>query len=139
MEPGGVDSGGFDFGALMQSAAAMQQQMAEAQASLADERAAGSAGGGLVKAEVDGTGRLISVTIDPSVVDPEDVDTLADLFVAAVRDAARAAEALAQEKMGAAASGMLGGLPGGLSGGLPAGLSIPGLNFPGLDAPGLEG
>jgi len=82
-----MEPGGFDFGALMQSAAAMQQQMAQAQASLADERATGSAGGGLVTADVDGNGQLVALTIDPSVVDPDDVDTLADLIVAAVRDA----------------------------------------------------
>jgi DNA-binding YbaB/EbfC family protein len=114
-----MQPGGFDFGALMQSAAAMQQQMAQAQASLADERATGSAGGGLVTADVDGNGQLVSLTIDPSVVDPDDVDTLADLIVAAVRDGSRAAERLAQQKMGAVAGGMLGGLPDGL--GLPGG------------------
>jgi DNA-binding YbaB/EbfC family protein len=123
-----MQPGGFDFGALMQSAAAMQEQMAHAQASLADERATGSAGGGLVTAEVDGNGQLVGLTIDPSVVDPDDVETLADLVVAAVRDGARAAEALAQQKMGAVAGGMLGGLP--------EGLQIPGL--PG-DVPGLAG
>jgi DNA-binding YbaB/EbfC family protein len=116
-----MEPGGFDFGALMQSAAAMQQQMARAQASLADERATGSAGGGLVTAEVDGNGQLVSLTLDPSVVDPEDVETLADLIVAAVRDGSRAAEALAQQKMGDVAGGLLGGLP------------------PGLDIPGLPG
>lgn len=111
-----MEPGGFDFGALMQSAAAMQQQVADAQASLADERVAGSAGGGMVTAVVDGNGQLMSVALDPSVVDPGDIDTLADLVVVAVRDAARAAEALAQQKMGAVAGGMLGGLPGGLPG-----------------------
>lgn len=117
-----MQPGGFDFGALMQSAAAMQQQMAQAQASLGDERATGSAGGGLVTAEVDGNGQLVSLAIDPSVVDPDDIETLADLVVAAVRDGARAAEKLAQQTMGAVAGGMLGGLPGGLSEGLPGGL-----------------
>lgn len=124
-----MEPGGFDFGALMASAAKMQEDMAKAQASLADERATGSAGGGLVTAEVDGNGQLVSLTIDPSVVDPDDIETLADLVIAAVRDGARAAEALAQQKMGAVAGDMLGGLPEGLPGGLPGGLPE-GLNFP---------
>lgn len=133
MQPGGMPAG-FDFGALMAQAAALQQQMSDAQASLADERVTGSAAGGLVTAEVDGTGQLVGLAIDPSVVDPEDVDLLADLVVAAVRDGARAAEALAQRKLGGVASGLGsalgGGLPGGLVDGLPEGL-LDGLGLPG--------
>ena len=81
-----MQAGGLDMGALLQSAQAMQAEMARAQTSLGDARATGSAGGGLVRAEVDGNGQLVGLTIDPSVVDPDDVDTLADLVIAAVRD-----------------------------------------------------
>ncbi len=122
-----MQAGGFDMGALLQSAQAVQAEMARAQASLGDVRATGSAGGGLVRAEMDGNGQLVGLTIDPSVVDPDDVDTLADLVIAAVRDGARAAEALAQKAMGSVAGGLMGGMgvPG-LSG-LPDIGSIPGL------------
>lgn len=122
-----MQPGGFDFGALMAQAAAMQQQMADAQASLADERVTGTAGNGLVTAEVDGTGQLVSLSIDRSVVDPDDVDMLADLVVAAVRDGARAAEALAQQRIGGVASGLTGALGGGIPEGLLDGLGLPGL------------
>lgn len=108
-----MQPGEFDLGALMESAQKMQAQVAEAQASLADVRATGRAGGGLVQAEMDGNGRLVGVTIDPSVVDPTDVETLADLVVAAVRDGAREAEALAQQAMSSVAGGLMGGgMPG---------------------------
>jgi nucleoid-associated protein EbfC len=101
---------------LMKQAQKMQQQLVAAQEELAAAEVAGSAGGGLVTATVSGAGELRSLTIDPSVVDPDDVETLQDLVVAAVRDASRAAAQLTAEKMGPLAGG-LGGLGGGL--GLP--------------------
>jgi DNA-binding YbaB/EbfC family protein len=102
---------------LMKQAQKMQQQLAEAQAELADTQVDGSAGGGLVKATVTGSGELLAVTIDPQAVDPEDVETLQDLLVAAVRDATRRAGELAADKLGPLTGGM-GGL---------GGLGIPGL------------
>jgi DNA-binding YbaB/EbfC family protein len=101
---------------LMKQAQKMQRDMLEAQAELAEAEVTGSAGGGLVSATVSGNGDLRSVTIDPSVVDPDDVETLQDLVVAAVRDASRAAQELAGERMAPLTQG-LGGLGGGL--GLP--------------------
>ncbi|MGO4427613.1 YbaB/EbfC family nucleoid-associated protein, partial [Streptomyces sp. MCAF7] len=71
----------------------------------------GSAGGGLVKATVTGAGELQGLVIDPKAVDPEDTETLADLVVAAVRDANNAAQQLQQQKLGPLAQG-LGGMPG---------------------------
>jgi DNA-binding YbaB/EbfC family protein len=104
---------------LMKQAQKMQQQLEEAQAELAAAEVTGSAGGGLVSATVTGSGELVSLTIDPKVVDPDDVETLQDLIVAAVRDANRAVGELAAEKMGPVTDG-LGGLGGGLGGlGLP--------------------
>jgi DNA-binding YbaB/EbfC family protein len=98
---------------LMKQAQKMQQQLAEAQAELADTQVDGSAGGGLVTATVTGSGELLSVTIDPKAVDPEDVETLQDLVVAAVRDATRNAGALAADKLGPLTGGMGGlGIPG---------------------------
>ena len=102
---------------LMKQAQQMQKQLMAAQAELADSQVQGSAGGGLVSATMTGSGELVSLTIDPKAVDPDDVETLQDLVVAAVRDAARAAADLAQERMGPLTGG-LGGL--GLGGpGLP--------------------
>jgi DNA-binding YbaB/EbfC family protein len=101
---------------LMKQAQKMQQQLVAAQEELSSAEVTGSAGGGLVSATVNGAGELRSLTIDPSVVDPEDVETLQDLVIAAIRDANRAAQQLAAEKMGPLAGG-LGGLGGGL--GLP--------------------
>src|SRR5437764_14926584 len=84
---------------LMAQAQKMQQQMMAAQAELADLQVDGAAAGGLVKAVVTGQGDLVRVDIDPSVVDPEDVETLQDLFVAAVRDSAHYAHACSATKM----------------------------------------
>jgi DNA-binding YbaB/EbfC family protein len=112
MQPGG---GMPDMQQILQQAQAMQEQLMSAQEELANAEATGSAGGGLVTAVVSGTGELKSVTIDPKVVDPEDVETLADLIVAAVRDAGGKANKLASEAMGPLAGGLGGGglgLPG---------------------------
>jgi DNA-binding YbaB/EbfC family protein len=101
---------------LMKQAQKMQAQLEAAQAELAQTQIEGSAGGGLVKATVTGAGELVSLVLDPKAVDPDDVETLQDLVVAAVRDARRVAEELAEAKMGPLTSG-LGGMAGGL--GLP--------------------
>ena len=76
----------------------------------------GTAGGGLVTVVVAGTGEVRSIKIDPKVVDPDDVDTLEDLIVAALHNASEEARRLTEEKMGPLTEG-LGGLGGGL--GLP--------------------
>lgn len=91
---------GFDMGALLQQAQQMQQQMEAAQEALSAERVTGTAGGGLVTATMSGLGELVSLRIDPTVIDPAESDTLADLVVAAVRDANEAAEQLQQDKVG---------------------------------------
>ncbi|MDR1710455.1 MAG: YbaB/EbfC family nucleoid-associated protein [Propionibacteriaceae bacterium] len=83
----------------MSAAQAMQDQLARAQASLAEQTVEGTAGGGLVAASVSGTGELVSLRIDPAACDPEDTETLADLIIAAVRDANAKAIALAQATM----------------------------------------
>jgi hypothetical protein len=95
---------------LMQQAQQMQQQLMDAQAELADLEVEGHAGGGLVRATMTGSGELRTLVIDPKAVDPDDVETLQDLIVAAIRDAARAASDLTEEKMGPLAGGL--SLPG---------------------------
>ena len=97
----------------------MQQQLVAAQEQLAREEVTGTAGGSLVTATMTGSGELTGLTIDPSAVDPDDLETLQDLVVAAVRDAKRAADELTASRMGPLAGG-LGGGPGG-------GLGLPGL------------
>jgi DNA-binding YbaB/EbfC family protein len=95
---------------LMKQAQKMQQQLAAAQAELAETEVSGSAGGGLVTASVTGGGELLALVIDPSVVDAEDVETLQDLLVAAVRDAATNARQLSEAKLGPLTGGL--GIPG---------------------------
>lgn len=114
MRPGGQQP---NMQQLMKQAQKMQQQLLAAQQELAEAEVTGSAGGGVVTATVNGSGELQSIVIDPAVVDPEDVETLQDLVVAAVRDASRAARELAAEKMGPMTGG-LGGL---------GGLGLPGM------------
>ncbi|MGH3715164.1 MAG: YbaB/EbfC family nucleoid-associated protein [Micromonosporaceae bacterium] len=93
---------------LLLQAQKMQEQLASAQAELAEAEVTGTAGGGLVIATVSGAGELKSLDIDPSVVDPDDIETLGDLIVAAVRSATSEAQKLGQQKMGPIA----GGIPG---------------------------
>lgn len=96
---------------LLNQAQRMQQQLAEAQAELADTQVEGTAGNGLVTATVSGGGELIGLRIKTEVVDPEDVDTLVDLVVYAVQDAQKKAGELQASKMGPLTGGT-GGLPG---------------------------
>jgi hypothetical protein len=95
---------------LMKQAQQMQQQLLAAQEDLARASVQGTAGGGLVTATLTGAGELTDLAIDPKAVDPDDVETLQDLVVAAVRDAKRAADELAQQTMGPLTGGMGGGL-----------------------------
>ncbi|MFR9672912.1 YbaB/EbfC family nucleoid-associated protein [Streptomyces sp. TR06-5] len=108
MIPGG---GQPDMQQLLQQAQKMQQDLAAAQEELAQTSVEGSAGGGLVKATVNGSGELQGLVIDPKAADPEDTETLADLVVAAVRDANASAQELAEQRLGPLAQG-LGGMPG---------------------------
>jgi DNA-binding YbaB/EbfC family protein len=102
-----------DLQGLLAQAQQMQEQLAAAQAQLADERIQGDAGGGLVVATVTGAGELVGLALDPAVVDPADPDTLADLIVAAYRDASSKAAAIQQQAMNPLAEGLGGlGLPG---------------------------
>ncbi|WP_019874135.1 YbaB/EbfC family nucleoid-associated protein [Sporichthya polymorpha] len=108
-----MTTGGMpDMGALLAQAAQMQQQILEVQARLAETKVTGSAGGGAVRATVTGSLELVGLDLDPSVVDPTDTETLADLIVAAVRDANRAAQEMQAQAMGpfAAAMGGMGGM-----------------------------
>ena len=106
---GGAGGGMPDLGGLMAQA---QEMMANAQQK-AEEIVEGTAGGGVVKVSVDGSLNFHSVTIDPSVVDPGDVDMLQDLVLAALRDAATQIQDGQADAMGGMDLGGLGGLLGG--------------------------
>lgn len=107
-------AGGPNLQQLMKQAQKMQRQMAAAQEELAAAEVTGTAGGGLVTVTFSGSGEVKAVTIDPKAVDPEDVETLEDLVLAAIRNGQEAAQRLAEEKFGP------------LTGGLGAGLGLPG-------------
>lgn len=91
--------GGMDMNALLKQAQQMQNQMLEAQESLKDEEVEASAGGGMVKVKISGDLEVRDVAIDPDAVDPEDVEMLAEMVQAAVNEAIRAAQQLAESKM----------------------------------------
>jgi DNA-binding YbaB/EbfC family protein len=91
---------------MMRKIAQMQTDMAAAQAALAEETVEGSAGGGMVKVVVSGSGDVQRVSIDASVVDPDDIETLEDLVVAAVADGLRRASELQSSRLGAVTGGL---------------------------------
>jgi DNA-binding YbaB/EbfC family protein len=101
---------------MMQQVQQMQQQMQQAQEELARETVTASAGGGAVKATMTGGLELVSIEIDPDVVDPEDVEMLQDMVLAAVNEALTSAQELASKKLG----------------GITGGLGDLGLNLPGM-------
>lgn len=102
-----------DMRQLMQQAQQMQEQMVAAQAALAERTYEGTAGGGVVKATIKGSGELLSVDIDPAVLDPDDPEMAGDLIVAAVNQALAAMSADAQSSMGGVTGGAdLGGMLG---------------------------
>jgi nucleoid-associated protein EbfC len=94
------------MGNLAKMAQQMQADMARVEQELHDLEVEGSAGGGVVKATVTGKQEIVSVTIDPGVVDPDDVEMLQDLIVAAIGDALGKARASAEEKMARVTGGL---------------------------------
>jgi nucleoid-associated protein EbfC len=84
----------------------MQQEMVRVQTELETTIVDGSAGGGVVTAQATGKQELVSITIDPSAVDPSDVEMLQDLVLAAANDALRASRELAEQKMAAVTGGL---------------------------------
>ena len=111
---------GPNLNQILKQAQQMQAEMAKAQEQLKDEVVEASAGGGMVSVKVTGDLEVREVKIDPGAVDPDDVEMLQDLVLAATNEALRSAQELAASKMGAATGG-LGG-----AGGL-GGLGLPGL------------
>ena len=107
-----------NMNAMLKQVQKMQADMAKAQEELKHEVVEASAGGGMVTVKVSGDLEVKEIRINPEAVDPEDVELLQDMVLAAVNEAIRAAQELAASKMNAAAGGLAG--PGGLGGlGLP--------------------
>ncbi len=104
-----------NLGQMMKQAQAMQQRMEEMQARLADLEVQGSAGGGMVSVTMSGKAEVKRVKIDKALVDPEEVEVLEDLVVAAIADAKAKAEGLVAEEMAKVTGGLQ----------LPPGLKLP--------------
>jgi nucleoid-associated protein EbfC len=102
MRPGGQPN----LQKLMKQAQQMQKQLEAAQAALAETEVTGTAGGGLVTVVVTGAGEFRSVSIDPKAVDPEDIETLEDLVLAAITNATDEVRKITEKKMGPLSSGM---------------------------------
>lgn len=103
---GGLGLPGGAKGGLAGQLQAMQQQMLEAQEALGDKTVEISAGGGAITVVMSGHQKLQSITIDPEVVDPEDVEMLQDLIVAAINEAVEASQNLAADEIGDITGGL---------------------------------
>ncbi|MBS7157489.1 MAG: YbaB/EbfC family nucleoid-associated protein [Collinsella phocaeensis] len=97
---------GMNMQQMMKQARKMQEQMVAMQEQLATKTVEASAGGGMVKVSVNGNMQLESVTIDPDALDPEDVEMLQDMIVAAANEAIRGMGDIANREMGAITGGM---------------------------------
>ena len=96
----------MNFGSMMKQAQKMQTKMAAMQEELKNEQLEASAGGGMVKVKITGDVQVVSITIDPAAVDPEDVEMLQDMVTAAVNEAVRSAQELAANRMGDVTGGV---------------------------------
>ncbi|HOO60801.1 MAG TPA: YbaB/EbfC family nucleoid-associated protein [Bacillota bacterium] len=102
---GGFPGMGGNMGAIMQQAQRMQADIEQAKLEINQSVVEASAGGGVVSCEMYGTHEIKSLTIDPKAVDPEDVEMLQDLIVAAINEANRKIDELSSEKMAKATGG----------------------------------
>jgi DNA-binding YbaB/EbfC family protein len=103
----------MDMNKMLQQVQQMQQQMAKAQEELANETVEASAGGGMVTVKATGAQEIVEVRISPEAIDPDDPELLQDMVLAAVNEALRSAQSLAESKLGGALGGLGGlGLPG---------------------------
>ena len=107
----GGPMGGMNQAAMMKQVQKMQQEMLRAQEELQNKTYTATAGGGMVTASVNGSHEIVALEIKPEAVDPEDVEMLQDMVIAAVNEAMRAAEAEASKSMSKFSGGLnLGGL-----------------------------
>ncbi len=106
------NQGGNSQAAMMKKIQDMQNEMARIQEEVENSEFSASAGGGAVEVTVNGKHEVLAVKIQPEVVDPEDVEILSDMIIAATNEAIRKAADTMEQRMGSATSGM--GLPAGL-------------------------
>ena len=97
--PQGVGGGPSNMQSMLKQAQKMQEEMAEKQAELELREYDVAAGGGVINVKINGKKEILSVNIDPEVIDPEDKETLEDLIVAAVNEAIKKVEAISAEEM----------------------------------------
>ena len=97
--PKGMGGGPTDMQSMLKQAQKMQEDMATKQAELEEQEYETSAGGGVVTVKINGKKEILSVKIDPEVVDPDDVETLEDLVVAAVNEAIKTVENISADEM----------------------------------------
>ena len=109
---GGNSGGGGGMSNMMKQAQKMQQEMAKVQEELETKLVDATVGGGAVSVTVNGKKELVNITIKPEVVDPDDVEMLQDLILAAVNEAIRKADEMAESEMGKITGGLGGGLGG---------------------------
>lgn len=102
----GFNMGGMNRNQMMAQARKMQEQLLAAQQRASETEVTASTGGGMVKATATGDMRITGVTIDPEAVDPEDVEMLQDMVLAAVNDALEQAEQMASKQMSAVTGGL---------------------------------
>lgn len=96
----------MDMGKMMKQVQKMQSQMSKVQEDLAKEEVEATAGGGVVKVVVNGKQDIVDINIDPDAVDPEDVEMLEDLILAATNEAMRKVQDMTSERMGKLTGGM---------------------------------
>jgi len=103
---GGLNIPGGSKGGLAGQLQSMQQQMLEAQEALGDKTVEITAGGGAIKVVMTGHQKLEAITINPEVLDPEDVEMLQDLIIAAINEAVEASQNLAADELGSITGGL---------------------------------
>ncbi len=108
----GAPAGGGLGGGMLQQLQKLQEEMAQAQEALGDETLSVTAGGGAIEVVITGHQHIQHITIAPEVVDPEDIEMLQDLIVAAVNEAIEASQKMAADRLGALTGGLDMGLPG---------------------------
>lgn len=106
MRGGKKQQGGFNMNEMLKQAQKMQENMAKAQEELAKREFEASAGGGAIKVKVNGRNEILSIELQPSIVDPDDIEMLQDLILAAVNEAIRTATEASSNEMGKLTGGM---------------------------------
>ena len=109
--PKGMGGGPNNMQAMLRQAQKMQEEMAEKQAMLEEKEYDIQAGGGVVSVKINGKKEILSIDIKPEIVDPDDVETLSDILIAAVNEAIKKVDAISEAEMGKLSSQL--GLPGG--------------------------